>query len=110
MTPERLLNMTIKFYTSPKNFVTPKQICGYAPDQADIQGIITKWFSWVGMPLTTASNNYRDVTHGCHCQGRSQGEGLEVEWAQEVSREQRSTEARSICTRSAADKHIFQAV
>jgi len=42
MTPERLLNMTIKFYTSPKNFVTPKQMCGYAPDQADIQGIITK--------------------------------------------------------------------
>jgi len=35
MTSERLLNMSIKFYTSPKNFLPPppkkKQISGYAP-------------------------------------------------------------------------------
>jgi len=30
MTSERLLNMSIKFYTSQK-FYTPKQISGYAP-------------------------------------------------------------------------------
>jgi len=38
MTSKRLLNMCIKFYTSPKNFIPPKQISGYAPDrQADRQ-------------------------------------------------------------------------
>jgi len=31
MTSERL-NMSIKFYTSQKNFIPQKQISGYAPD------------------------------------------------------------------------------
>jgi len=33
MTSDRLLNMSIKFYTSPKNFIPPKQISGYAPGE-----------------------------------------------------------------------------
>jgi len=32
MTPKRLLNISIKFYTSPKKFIPPKQISGYAPE------------------------------------------------------------------------------
>jgi len=31
MTSKWLLNMSIKFYTSPKNFIPQKQISGYAP-------------------------------------------------------------------------------
>jgi len=31
MTSKWLLNMSIKFYTSPRNFIPPKQISGYAP-------------------------------------------------------------------------------
>ena len=31
MTSKRILNISIKFYTSPKKFYTPKQISGYAP-------------------------------------------------------------------------------
>jgi len=31
MTSERQLNMSIKFYTSPKIIYLPKQISGYAP-------------------------------------------------------------------------------
>jgi len=31
MTSKRLLDISIKFYTSPKNLYPPKQISGYAP-------------------------------------------------------------------------------
>jgi len=37
MTSKRLLNMSIKFYSSPKNSIPPKQISGYVP--AELPGI-----------------------------------------------------------------------
>jgi len=37
MTSEQLLSMSIKVLYLPKNFYTPKQISGYAPDNNNVR-------------------------------------------------------------------------
>jgi len=51
MTSKRLLNMSIKFYTSPKNFIPPKQISGYAPDALQRRGTGGSGFTQRGLKL-----------------------------------------------------------
>jgi len=40
MTSERLLNMSIKFYTSPKNYILQKQISGYTPGKHALSNVV----------------------------------------------------------------------
>ena len=47
MTSERLLNMSIKFYTSPKKFIPPKQISGYAPESVALSFPSARLFRWL---------------------------------------------------------------
>jgi len=53
ITSERLLNMSIKFYTSSKKIIPPKQISGYAP------GWLVRWFIQFG--ISTVGLSYHVI-------------------------------------------------
>jgi len=54
MTPERLLNMSIKLYTSPKNFIPPKQISDYAPAYLPVMFQDSPFYCFLSLAMYTA--------------------------------------------------------
>ena len=68
MTSKRLLNMRIKFYTSHKNFIPPKQSSGYAPD-FQFGGFDLELWSWPSEKLTVTFGT--DAKHLCQVSWKS---------------------------------------